>query len=116
MWHQADYVYVSQMTLSLENLPHILFRMACGIVVSFAFLHGLSAVFSVAPAGIFTAIGRRSLEIYILHSLVLKSLPAITPSHNPVIFASILAPLLALTFCLLCAACPGSPFGKATGS
>jgi hypothetical protein len=40
--------------------------------------------------------------------------PAGFVDPNPMVFASLAA--LALAFCLLCAACPGSPFCKASGS
>lgn len=112
LWSQQDYIYVSQMFMNLANLPHLLFRMVCGIVVSIAFLRGLSAVFSTPPLRLFSAIGKRSLEIYILHTLVLKVVPAVAHPLDPAVFASTVAPVLALTFCLLCALGAGFPLGN----
>jgi fucose 4-O-acetylase-like acetyltransferase len=112
LWNRQDYIYVSQMCLSLENLPHIVFRMACGIVISFAVLRGLFTVFAKPPLRIFSVIGKRSLEIYILHTIVLKVVPAMAQPLDPVVFASTAAPMLALTFCLLCSIGNGFPFGK----
>jgi len=109
LWSEDDYIYVSQMFINQANLPHILMRLVCGIIVSIAVLHGLSAVYKTPPLRVFSAIGKRSLEIYILHSLVLKLLPERALPLNPVVTAAVVAPVLALALCLLCSIGAGSP-------
>jgi len=111
LWSQQDYIYVSQMSLSLQNLPHIFFRLVCGIVVSIVFLRGLSVVYATRPLRIFTAIGRRSLEIYILHTVVLKVVPSVAHRLEPAVFALAVAPVLALAFCVLCTVGTGFTHG-----
>jgi fucose 4-O-acetylase-like acetyltransferase len=107
LWNRDDYVYVSQMSLGLHGIQIILFRMACAIAVSIFFLKGLFVLYSIPVFSPFVWFGRRSLEIYILHSIFLKMVPGFSnPFHNPVLFTAFAAPGIAFALCVGCAWIP----------
>lgn len=102
LWTKEDYIYVSKMTLNFDNLHHILFRMTCGIVISFSVLSGLFAIKKFRSMFLFSQIGKSSLLVYIAHSLALKLTPKITHSLDPLLISSIAAPIIAFLFCCIC--------------
>jgi fucose 4-O-acetylase-like acetyltransferase len=84
LWGKNTYVYVTEMSLSPENLPHVILRWLSGGIVSafvMLILFHLNAIIPKIFKRPLTLFGRDSMYIYILQSYVFLALLALSERY-----------------------------------
>ena len=100
LWTPDTYVYTTRMWPAPANLHNIALRYFAGVVISIIFVQTLFWIYRRVKSPVLSLWGRRSLDIYILHILLLGIVEAfVHPGMDSPWFSWLGAPVLAGILC-----------------
>jgi len=106
LWTRDTYVYVTRMHPAVNNLYNIALRWFAGAVVSAAFILLMRAVYRFSSSTILINWGRRSLDIYVIHSWFFFGLNFLDrPALHAWWFSFLAAPFFAGLICFVAYEC-----------
>ena len=108
LWHKDTYVYVTEMSLSLNNLPNVVFRWLAGSIVSVFTMLLLFRLNSALPEKLKRLLiwfGRDSMYVYILQSYVFWVLLRLSDRYFQPISNVLLQDVIAITLGVVIVSC-----------